>query len=143
VPGNGKIRGAANTEFTKDVERLRRKFHRIDGDLKKFFDHELAVDPRRRGDKIPGIAGAYKTRCGIPSANISKRDGLRIIYLISDNYLSVVLLMVYAKAEKTDVSRVELRRAVDQAMPIVMRHLAESGHDPELARERLANLLAD
>lgn len=128
--------------YTRDLERLRRKFRRIDGDLKKFFDRELSVDPRRCGDKIPGVPGAYKTRCGVPSANISKRDGLRIIYLISDSYLTIVLLMMYAKAEKTDVKRVELCRAVEHLTPVIMQHFAKKGHDPEIARKGLADLLA-
>ncbi len=129
--------------FLSDVTHLQRKFHRIGKDLKKFFDRELSIDPRKCGDKIPGVPGAWKARCGIPSANVSKSDGLRLIYLISNTHQGVVLVMIYHKKERADVSRPELRRAVEKALPIFDQSAKQRNIDPAIFKDALTKLLED
>ncbi len=121
--------------FEREVDALRKKFRRIDGDLKKFYEAELSVDPRRCGTKIPGVPAAWKARVGLPSARISKRDGLRLIYLIGDAMHAVILIMVYYKKERADVARAELVRAIETAIPILERKMIERGADPKIVRD--------
>lgn len=61
------------------------------------------------GDVIPGADGARKVRWSRPG--MGKRGGARVIYfhLVDDEI--VLLVMVYAKAERTNVLAKDIKRS--------------------------------
>lgn len=68
----------------------------------------IAVNPLA-GDVIPGAEGARKVRWGLRGAG--KRGGARVIYF---NYVedgTILLVMMYVKAEREDVTRRDIGRA--------------------------------
>ncbi len=67
----------------------------------------LAFEPTR-GDLIPGTGGLRKVRIGI--GGIGKRGGARVIYYFYSEDFPLLLLALYAKNEKADLSASEKRR---------------------------------
>jgi mRNA-degrading endonuclease RelE of RelBE toxin-antitoxin system len=130
-----------SSEFVADVTRLRGRFRRIADDIGQFLERELSIDPRRCGRLIPRTSGAWKARCGIPSAHISKRDGLRLIYGVNEQHHAVVLIMLYYKKEQADVAAGELRRAVERIVPTLQKAAIERGLDPASITESLRKLI--
>ena len=128
--------------FVADASRLQRKFPRIAEDIAGFIEKELSVDPKHCARPIPGTGGARKARCGIPSAHISKSDGLRLICIVSDQHRSVVLLMLYYKKEQPNVAAMELRKAVDKVQPMLEEAAIKRAIDPAQIREQLKEILA-
>lgn len=128
-------------EYAKEVTGLKRRFPRVEGDVKKFLDKELAVHPKECGDRIPGALGAWKARCGIPSANIGKSGGLRIIYALVEVPALIGLIMIYYKGDKDDVPRAELRRAFEAMRPALEEGVKAKGGDPRLVQEHIQKLL--
>lgn len=68
----------------------------------------IAENPNA-GDVIPGADGARKLRWARPG--MGKRGGARVIYfhLVGDEV--VLLVMVYAKAERTNVAPKDIQRS--------------------------------
>lgn len=60
------------------------------------------------GDVIPGADGARKVRWSRPG--IGKRSGARVIYFLLTDAEIVLLVMVYAKAVRSDVNTKDIRR---------------------------------
>lgn len=131
----------SGVEYAREVAGLKRKFPRVEGDIKKFLDKELAVHPKESGDPIPGVAGMRKARCGIPSANIGKRGGLRIIYAVVEKPALIGLARVYYKGDTEDLTRVELRRALEAVAPRLEVAVRERGGDPQLVQGHFQKLL--
>jgi hypothetical protein len=71
------------------------------------FIEWIAANPDA-GDVIPGAEGARKVRWSRPG--MGKRGGARVIYfhLVDDEV--VLLIMVYAKAERENVTPKEIKR---------------------------------
>lgn len=60
-----------------------------------------------RGQKIPGSEGIRKLRWTITGRG--KRGGARIIYFVAVSRYRILLLDIYAKNEKEDLSKSELK----------------------------------
>jgi mRNA-degrading endonuclease RelE of RelBE toxin-antitoxin system len=120
--------------FDADVARLTRKFPKLASHLDEFFAENLATAPRRLGTPVGRNPHFWKARIGIPSAGISKRDGLRLIYRIQDQHEMVVPLTLYHKAEKRDVTDAEIKRAVEATRPHFEQELRKRGIDPTLVK---------
>jgi hypothetical protein len=58
------------------------------------------------GDLIPGGGGIRKVRFAIGGRG--KRGGVRIVYYFHDERVPIFMLTVFAKNERTDLSRAEL-----------------------------------
>jgi mRNA-degrading endonuclease RelE of RelBE toxin-antitoxin system len=67
---------------------------------------ELVAHPEQ-GDLIRGTGGFRKARMGFPSARIGKSGGARVIYLYLSDIQTIVLVKLYAKAKKSDLSKAE------------------------------------
>lgn len=105
--------------FTKAITRL------PDDDY-SLFQREIFADPEE-GDLIKGTGGFRKARMAFPSAGIGKSGGARVIYLYLAHRQIIVLVTLYAKAKKSNLSRseendlrslsAEIRRAFDPRKP--------------------------
>ena len=80
----------------------------------------------------------------IPSANIAENRGLRIVHMLFENPRPVsILLMLYSKSEMKDVTRVQVKRALEHATPGLIADAQHHGVDPQLFRTELAKILAE
>ena len=77
--------------------------------LMKELKRYLAAHPKV-GDVIAGSGGIRKLRWSLPGKG--KRGGARVIYFYMDEKGLVSLLTIYAKNEKDDVSKSELKELV-------------------------------
>lgn len=74
----------------------------------------LAADPEA-GSLIPGTGGLRKIRWR--GSGRGKSGGVRVIYYWASSYDTILLLMMFAKNERTDLTRDQkkiLRRIVDE-----------------------------
>ena len=71
------------------------------------------------GDVIKGTGGLRKVR--IARGSSGKRGGARVVYYFHDFDVPILLLAVYAKNEKSDLSAVEKREFSKLVMEIVAK----------------------
>ncbi len=69
----------------------------------------LAANPEA-GDVIPGADGARKVRWSLPGSG--KRSGVRVIYFNETEDGTLLLVMMYAKAQRENVSSGDIKRAM-------------------------------
>ncbi len=74
------------------------------------FQRELVADPEQ-GALIRGTGGFRKARMAFPSAGVGKSGGARVIYLYLAEQQIIVLVTLYAKAKKADLSKRGRKRA--------------------------------
>ena len=77
-----------------------------DDDERTEFVTFIAANPEA-GDLITGTGGVRKVRWS--RAGTGKRGGVRVVYFYHDPKRPLYLLMVYAKAQKEDLSPAEKR----------------------------------
>ena len=77
----------------------------------------LAADPRC-GDVIPGGGGIRKVRFAL--AGRGKRGGARVIYFFHSRDMPVFVLALFAKNERSDLSRAEIN-ALAKAMKTLVK----------------------
>ncbi|WP_291009161.1 addiction module toxin RelE [Ferrovibrio sp.] len=80
----------------------------------------LALHPDA-GDVIPGTGGLRKLRWGIGQRG--KRGGARVIYYYHDQRMPLILLAVYAKSSKVDLSAPEKKAAARMVAQLVEHYL--------------------
>ena len=99
----------------KETEVFCRRIQRLlDAESYRFLQLRLAADPEA-GPLIPGTGGLRKMRWG--GSGRGKRGGIRVIYYWSGVTDTILLLMVFAKNEQSDLSREQkavLRRIVEE-----------------------------
>lgn len=76
----------------------------------------IAFDPTR-GDLIPGTGGLRKLRVAVGGSG--KRGGARVIYYFYSEDFPVLLLALYAKNEKSDLTAREKKTFVTLVQEIV------------------------
>ena len=76
----------------------------------------VAYDPTR-GDLIPGTGGLRKLRVGLSGSG--KRGGARVIYYFYNEEVPVLLMAVYAKNEKADLSDRDKKTSAQYAKEFV------------------------
>jgi len=64
----------------------------------------IAQNPQGVGPVIPGTGCLRKVRWVDPVRNLGKRGGLRVIYAVFTDIRTVVLLTVYGKNEREDLT---------------------------------------
>lgn len=89
--------------FQKQAEKIWSESERM-----KFINW-IAVNPLA-GDVIPGADGARKVRWG--RAGSGKRGGVRVVYFNLNERGEVVLVMMYAKSDQTNISPGDIDKAV-------------------------------
>ena len=77
-----------------------------DAERQEFVDH-IARNPET-GDLVPGTGGVHKVRWR--RQGMGKRGGVRVIYFYRDAQMPLFLLLVYAKAQREDMTPDEKRQ---------------------------------
>ena len=96
------------SEFDRDVKKLKKRYRRIEEDLRNLL-HEME-NLNYRGRFVAGFGQAvYKVRLTNRSARRGKSGGFRVIYqrIDDDEFL---FLHIYSKSDKSDVSEGEISR---------------------------------
>ena len=89
----------------KQVKKLAKRYPHIRDDLEAFRNDFIAG--RIRGDRIPGLKREiYKARWRSTKMKRGKRGGYRIIYYLQAAKKVVILLTIYAKSKKEDISSI-------------------------------------
>jgi hypothetical protein len=78
-----------------------------DGERMAFVDF-IAANPEA-GDVIPDTGGLRKVRWS--RQGTGKRGGVRVIYFYHDANMPLYLMLIYAKAQRADLTPDEKRRA--------------------------------
>jgi len=101
-----------------------------EGDLAA-LQWSLMAGPKR-APVIRGTGGLRKTRFVPPHARVGKSGGLRVCYVYFESYGIVLLVLVYAKTEKDDLSLDECK-AIKRYIEVAEKelHRLRSLHSPE------------
>ena len=94
--------------FKKEAKRLIKKYHSLINELDKLINN-LSIDPIQG---IPIGNNIYKIRLSIASKRTGKSGGARVIALVEITDTVVVLLSIYSKGEKDDISDKELKALI-------------------------------
>jgi mRNA-degrading endonuclease RelE of RelBE toxin-antitoxin system len=96
--------------FVRALDRLVRKYPRVAYLAQALIERlERGETP---GEQIPGIGfTAYKERLPNPDASRGKSGGFRIVYYIKTTRM-VILLAIYSKTERADISPDRIRRII-------------------------------
>lgn len=101
------------TSFLKALKRLHKKHPRIRNDLQPLIDQ--LQNGETPGDQVQGVGfPIYKVRIRNSDAQRGKSGGYRVIYYIRALEM-VLLLLIYSKSEREDVSADELRKLIEEA----------------------------
>ncbi len=84
---------------------------------------DIVSDDPRCGVVIPGTGGVRKLR--VAASGRGKRGGARVIYLFGGDSLPVFLLAVFAKNEKSDLSRAERNDLVRATAELLRTYRSE------------------
>ncbi|NLE39642.1 MAG: type II toxin-antitoxin system RelE/ParE family toxin [Pirellulaceae bacterium] len=90
------------TEFSRWLQRF------LPGDTYIKLQRELIENPRK-GDVMPGCGGLRKLRIADPKRQKGKRGGARVIYLPIPEANQFLMLDVYGKGDKDDLTPSEKR----------------------------------
>jgi mRNA-degrading endonuclease RelE of RelBE toxin-antitoxin system len=96
------------TVFSKRAQSL------LDAESYRLLQLRLAADPEA-GSLIPGTGGLRKIRWR--GSGRGKSGGVRVIYYWARAYDTILLLMMFAKSERSDLTRDQkkiLRRIVEE-----------------------------
>ena len=105
------VRVVVTPHFNRSFKRLRKKYRRLGDDLKPLIEQlESGETP---GDQIQGVKlTVYKVRLSSSDAQRGKSGGYRVIYYVR-TAVSIFLVEIYPKSERTDISADEIRRLID------------------------------
>ncbi len=96
------------SDFDRDVTQLRRRFRRINQDIKAMIDE--IVDSGYRGARMSGYGKAlYKVCLTNRFARRGKSGGFRAIYHPLDDH-NCLFFHIYSKSDKGDVGASEMRK---------------------------------
>ena len=90
------------TEFSKWQARF------LPGDAYVELQKELITNPQK-GDVMPGCGGLRKLRIADPKRQKGKRGGARVVYLHIPEVGQFLMLDIYGKNEKDDLTPTEKR----------------------------------
>ena len=99
--------------FAKELKRLGKKYRSMSQDYARLIE-ELHANPQA-GVSLGG--GVRKVRMAIASKNKCKRHGARVItftYSVDEETGTIVLLYMYDKEERENISAAEITRLLEQ-----------------------------
>lgn len=98
----------------RDLKFLRKKFQKIEEDLEKLFS--TLLQEKLLGDKIQNLQGLeiYKARIRNSSSASGSSGGLRVIYYARKRNGEILVLSIYSKTQKSDISHREILKILQQ-----------------------------
>ncbi|MFP4048112.1 MAG: type II toxin-antitoxin system RelE/ParE family toxin [Bacteroidales bacterium] len=100
------------TTFKRELKRLSKKYSSLKSDFENFID---ALEKEPFGGTSLGH-NCFKFRLAISSKNKGKSGGARVITYIRIVHNEVVLLTIYDKSEKNNISQKELDEIIKSKM---------------------------
>jgi hypothetical protein len=122
--------GARTFVETTEFSRWQPRF--LPGDAYGELQKELIADPHR-GDVMPGCGGLRKLRIADPRRQKGKRGGARVIYLHIPEANQFLMLDVYGKGEKDDLTSAEkkgLRQLASQYKKLIVEAARKNKPEP-------------
>ncbi len=106
------MRFEVKQSFAKSLSKLEKKYRHIRNDLKPAL-MELEKNPTV-GVAIPGFSGlVWKIRVSSSDMKRGKSGGFRLIYALKEKEELIVLLLLYAKSDKEDVSISQIKKLLE------------------------------
>ncbi|MBZ0288122.1 MAG: type II toxin-antitoxin system RelE/ParE family toxin [Anaerolineae bacterium] len=109
---NPPVRVDLSARFRRDVKRLSKKYRRVRHDVEDLIQQlEQGETP---GNQVQGTRyTVYKVRVHNSDMPKGKSGGYRVIYYVQ-TMSAVVLITMYIKSERADISDAEIRRLIDE-----------------------------
>ena len=99
--------------FKHSVRKLQKRFRHVKDDVRVAI--QVLLQTPRLGVVIPGGSGVRKLRVRNTDLTKGKRGGYRLLYYVEDQPVpTIYLLLLYAKSDREDVTRQELKRLLDE-----------------------------
>ncbi len=99
-----------SAEFKSQLRSLAKRYRQIRSDLQPLIDQLQSGN--LPGDQIPGTGyTTFKVRLSNTDIRKGKRSGYRVIYQVLEP-TSVLLLLIYAKSDQTDVTVAEIQTVI-------------------------------
>jgi len=99
--------------FKRSVKQLKKRFRHVKDDVGVAI-HVVLQTPRL-GVVIPGGSDVRKLRVRNTDLSKGKRGGYRLLYCVEDQPVpTICLLLLYAKSDREDVARRELKQLLDE-----------------------------
>jgi len=99
--------------FKHSVRKLQKQFRHVKDDVRVAI--QVLLQTPRLGVVIPGGSGVRKLRVRNTDLTKGKRGGYRLLYYVEDQPVPTIhLLLLYAKSDREDVTRQELKRLLDE-----------------------------
>ncbi len=99
--------------FKHSVRKLKKRFRRVKDDVGVAI--QVLLQAPRLGVVIPGGSGVRKLRVRNTDLSKGKRGGYRLLYYVEDQPVpTIYLLLLYAKSDREDVTRRELKQLLDE-----------------------------
>jgi mRNA-degrading endonuclease RelE of RelBE toxin-antitoxin system len=99
--------------FKHSVRKLQKRFRHAKDDVSMAV--RVLLQTPRLGVVIPGGSGVRKLRVRNTDLSKGKRGGYRLLYYVEDQPVpTIYLLLLYAKSDREDVTRQELKQLLDE-----------------------------
>ena len=99
--------------FRRSVKRLQKRFRHVKDDVSVAV--RTLLQTPGLGVVIPGGSGVRKLRVRNTDLGKGKRGGYRLLYYVEDEPVpTIYLLLLYAKSDREDVTRRELKQLLDE-----------------------------
>lgn len=108
---NQPVRVELSERFQKVIKRLLKKYKHIQYNVQTLIDQLANGDTP--GDRIQQVRHlVYKVRVKNSDIDKGKSGGYRVIYYIKTS-ARVILITIYSKTERTDISADEIQQLID------------------------------
>ena len=114
---------------TSEFSKWRPRF--LTGNAYEELQKELIANPRK-GDVMPGCGGLRKVRIADPRRQKGKRGGARAIYLHIPEADQFLMLDIYSKGEKEDLTQAEkggLRELAQEYKRLIIEAAKNAGKE--------------
>ena len=99
--------------FKHSVRKLKKRFRHVKDDMDVAI--RVLLQTPRLGVVIPGGSGVRKLRVRNTDLGKGKRGSYRLLYYVEDQPVpTIYLLLLYAKSDREDVTRRELKQLLDE-----------------------------
>ena len=100
--------------FKHSVKKLKKRFRHVKDDVSVAV--RVLLQTPRLGVVIPGGSGVRKLRVRNTDLGKGKRGGYRLLYYVEDQPVpTIYLLLLYAKSDREDVTRRNLKQLMDES----------------------------